>query len=154
MTLGLAAFGGAAPAIAQASNTNGVNGWGDVASKQALQSAIIVVLGKEITLPAAGSYYRAMVKNPQFGAMAADGVSYTEAVSYYKSRLTDKSSGEVRAETIAQAFKWAYGRDSTPTEQAFWDGQLKAGSAWYATMADSLRGQIAKSPRRSRITSI
>jgi hypothetical protein len=143
LTLGIAAVGGAAPAMALWSNTNSVN---DVASKKSLQSASTVVLGDEIGLPQAGSDLQAMAKDPQFATVAADGVSYTEAVSYYKARLANKSSGWLRATTIGQAFRWAYGRESTDTEQAFWDGQLKAGSAWYATIADSLRSQLAKSP--------
>jgi hypothetical protein len=82
-----------------------------------------------------------LMMDPAWRPKYDEGLKFTDAVAWMKEGLAGDGAGEGRALVINNAYQEVYGREATPAEHAYWEPQVKAQKAWYATIA---LGEIGK----------
>ena len=109
-------------------------------SKLSLKAAVIVT-GDAMDEKKFDQWLKLAVADPKWTGKFGAGLKFTEAVVWLKEHIAGNDGAADRAAAIDNAFREVYGRESTPTEQAFWETQVRAQKAWYATIVG---GEIGK----------
>ena len=83
-------------------------------------------------------------KQAASGDKIADGINFTDAVKFLKTKLTKQNpdSNKMLLILLDQAFATTYGRPSTPTEQALWMAKIRANGLWYAPVKLDMAQQL------------
>ena len=114
----------------------------DELNRPALRSAVVIVLGDTAATNATCDQRKVWVDAIIFGpgnmqAEWNEGLKFSDAVKALKMYLAQPNIGGVRVATIDNAFLEVYGRPTTTVEMLEWEPQVKAQTAWYATIASA-----------------
>lgn len=125
----------------------------DARVQAAFTSASMVVLGRKPMENEILIFLTLMV-SPEYGMaqQVTDEVKFIDAVKFLKVAIAKPQGAALRAEAIDSAFFEVYGRPSTPLEQATWDAQVKAGTAWFAPMVTKERARLNAAPAERQET--
>lgn len=108
-----------------------------IPAKQSLNSAAPIVIGKSPDDTEMKYWLYLVTHSAKYGSKFNEGLKLSDAVNFLKDQFSASSLTEERAKIINRAYQEVYGRDSKATEQASWETQIKAQTAWYATIVTS-----------------
>jgi hypothetical protein len=122
-----------------------------ISSTPAFVSAAVVVLGRypygeeEI-----GDWNKLMTNNYGMSQQVKEGLRFSDGVTFLKKYIAKPEGSLARAHLISRAFYEVYGRPSSPTEQAYWDTQVKAQQSWYVPLVSKIREELNSKPPERR----
>jgi N1221-like protein len=91
-----------------------------------------------------------MTDNYGMSQQVKEGVRFSDGVTFLKKYIAQPEGSLARAHLITRAFYEVYGRPSSPTEQAYWDTQVKAQQTWYVPLVSKIREELNSKPPERR----
>lgn len=112
-------------------------------SNSAFAAAAPLVLGRP---PFTGevAYWIPIMKSYGMSQQLQEGLKFSDAVAFLKKFMAEPIGSARGVEAIEYAFQEVYGRYATPLEQAYWESQIKAQTAWYAPIVSAERAKLNK----------
>ena len=112
--------------------------------KPTFDAGALMILGREALPLEITNWSKQIEKNFTTAEEIKDGIKLPQVLKYLKGLISDPLSKFMRANTINLAYLEVHGRESTPVEQATWDGQFLTGKATFASMVLGEKDKLNK----------